>query len=347
MIPLNEPIMTSEMKKAALDVLSSEKLVLGESVFKFEENFAKYIGVDHAVSCSSGTMALWLILQSMPQVKKIVIPANTFHTMASVAKLQNIEIEFCDVAFDACMPKRKTKPNEYLLATHLYGNYCSAAKCERVIEDCSQAAGLSHSGRRAGSFGEAGFFSLYTTKNLTCGGDGGIITTNNAEIADKCRSLANCGRMPGKDSNEHLVAGITSRLNTVNAAIANIQLKYLDNWNLHRMFVRSWYAENLRTLRPTFHPSIISDGVCHQMVMYVNGSRDELRQFLRKNNVETGIHYPVPLHKQVPFYQPNLELPIAEELSEHIVSLPISPRLSKRKVKHVCNLIAKWRSEYD
>ncbi|RLF42952.1 MAG: hypothetical protein DRN17_07020, partial [Thermoplasmata archaeon] len=148
MISLNEPVWDREMQKAALDALNNEKYVLGESVFKFEEEFAKYIGVDYAVSCSSGTMAEWLLLQAI-KPKTVVVPDNTFHTVASVVRLQRRKLQLEDVnERNACMENvALNKPGKTcVIATHLYGNLCKIkVHTEKVslIEDCSQAAGLS------------------------------------------------------------------------------------------------------------------------------------------------------------------------------------------------------------
>ena len=332
MIALNQPMYNKEMEEVALEALRNEKYVLGESVYKFEEEFADYIGVDYAVSCSSGTMAFWLILNSL-KVKDVMIPTNTFHTVASVVKMLGKELMFADVRLDdACM---NWIPKEALgVATHLYGNFCNVAHSKYdVIEDCSQAAGLSYRKQKAGSFGKAGFFSLYTTKNLSCLGDGGIITTNDMELANEIGMIADCGR---NHKGEHVRMGITSRLNTVNAAIARVQLKHLDKWNLRRVALRDRYKERLPE-----EIEVLSNGVTHQMVIRVEG-RDELAKYLEQNGIETGVHYRVPLHIQKPFYKKGVSLPNSEVLCDEVLSLPISPKLMFEEVDFVCEVIRGW-----
>lgn len=343
MIPLNQPVWNKEMQKAALNALNNEKYVLGESVFKFEEEFAKYIGVDYAIGCSSGTMAEWLLLQAI-KPKTVVVPDNTFHTVASVVRLQRRQLQLGDVdEQNACMESvtfGKTGKT-CVIATHLYGNLCKTvthdyAKKVLFIEDCSQAAGLNFKEKKkAGSVGFAGFFSLYTTKNLSCLGDGGIITTNDKKLAKTVRSIGNCGRDLDR---RHIQLGITSRLNTVNAAIARVQLKYLDKWNLHRQKLRDLYAKNL----PPTH--ILSQGVCYQMVIRLNdaSSRLNFMNFLKERGIQTSIHYPTPIHLQKPFRKIKAHCPIAEDLSNRIVSLPMSPKLTKKEVLKVCESIWDW-----
>ena len=332
MIALNIPIYNFEMRKAALEALSNEKYVLGESVYKFEENFAKYIGVDYAISCSSGTMAFWLILNIL-KAKKVIVPANSFHTVASVVKMLGKELIFADVRQDdACMDWIPQK--ELAVATHLYGNFCDVAHSKYdVIEDCSQAAGLSYGKQKAGSFGEAGFFSLYTTKNLSCLGDGGIVTTNDTQLANEIGMVANCGR---NHKGEHVRLGITSRLNTVNAAIARVQLKHLDEWNQRRMALRDRYVEKLPP-----EIKVITNGVAHQMVIRVEG-RDKLAKYLEQNGIETGVHYRVPLHMQEPFYKKGVSLPHTEVLCDEILSLPISPSLMFNEVDFITEKVGEW-----
>ena len=333
MIALNMPMYNSEMKKAALEALSNEKYVLGESVYKFEEEFAKYIGVDYAVSCSSGTMAFWLILNSL-KTKKVTVPANTFHTVASVVKLQKKQLVFGDVNLkDACLYKEA--PLGVTIATHLYGNFCEVAYYEGadIIEDCSQSAGLSYGRQKAGSFGKAGFFSLYTTKNLSCLGDGGIITTDDTQLANEIDMVADCGR---NHKGEHVRMGITSRLNTVNAAIALVQLKHLDEWNRKRMELRDRYNKGLPE-----EIKVLSNGVVHQMVIRVK-KRDELAKYLKQNGIGTGVHYRVPLHMQGPFYKKGVLLPHSEVLCEEILSLPISPSLTFGEVDFIAEKVGEF-----
>jgi len=331
-IALNTPMYNKEIEEAALGALRNERYVLGESVWKFEEAFAKYIGVDYAISCSSGTMAFWLILNSL-KAKKVLVPSLTFHTVASVVKLLRRELVFGDVNLgDACL--YKSIPDGLSVATHLYGNFCNVAHLkEGVVEDCSQAAGLEWRGKKAGSFGNAGFFSLYTTKNLSCLGDGGVITTDDEKLAKEARMIGDCGR---NSEGEHVRVGITSRLNTVNAAIALVQLKHLDEWNQKRMALRDRYMEKLPP-----EVKVLSNGVVHQMVARVKG-RDKLAKYLRQNGIETGIHYKVPLHMQKPLYRKGLTLPNAEVLCGEVLSLPISPSLTFREVDYVCEKVNEW-----
>ena len=332
-IALNAPMYSKEMEGAALNALRNEKYVLGKSVYKFEEEFAKYIGVDYAVSCSSGTMAFWLILNSL-KVKEVMIPALSFHTMASAVKLQRKKLIFGDVNLrDACI--YGSSKSGLTVATHLYGNFCDLEydRIPLVVEDASQAAGLSYAGKKAGSFGKAAFFSLYTTKNLSCLGDGGIITTNDTQLANEIAMIADCGR---NHKGEHVRMGITSRLNTVNAAIARVQLKHLDEWNQKRMALRDRYVEKLSQ-----EVKVLSNGVVHQMVIRIEG-RDKLAKHLKQNGIETGVHYRIPLHMQEPFYRKDLCLPNAEVLCDEILSLPISSSLTFEEVDFVCEVVGEW-----
>ena len=362
MIVLNMPMYNKEIEEAALEALRNEKYVLGESVYKFEEEFAKYIGVDYAVSCSSGTMAFWLILNSL-KAKKVMVPANTFHTVASVVKMLGKELIFGDVNMeDGCMTDviMKESGKYCLVPTHLYGNFCDTAyrsieeyelsltgsnsdmwrtKDVLLIEDCSQAAGLEFEGIKAGSWGKAGFFSLYTTKNLSCLGDGGIVTTDDVQLANEIDMIADCGR---NHRGKHVRMGITSRLNTVNAAIARVQLKHLDEWNQRRMALRDRYTERLPS-----EVKVLSNGVAHQMVIRVEQrhmlhERDKLAKYLEQSGIETGVHYRVPLHMQEPFYRKDLVLPNAKVLCNEVLSLPISPSLMFNEVDFIAEKVGEF-----
>lgn len=349
-IPLAKPIITDKMKEAAIYALQNEFLVMGESIYKFEEEFARYIGTKYAVAVNSGTFALASSLIAVgieKSVKILTTPMSFIATANSVIHAGGIpvfsEIENDTGNMDPNLIKDKSKDIKGIIPVHLYGNPCNMDKIMNfkeeglfVIEDACQAHGTLYKGRKAGSFGDLGCFSFYSVKNMTVGGDGGMVTTNNEENTEKIRILRDCGRI---SKYEHCMIGYTARLNTVNAAIGRVQLKHLDEWNEKRGLAARVYQKNLPKellLREN------GDSVHHIFAMR-SKRRDELIQHLKENGIETGIHYPIPIHLQ-PIYKKLFgyregDYPISEQFSMEVVSLPMFPEITKDEVKFVCEKI--------
>ena len=242
-IPFFVPELTKDMENAAIDALRNEKFVMGESVFKFEEEFARYTGTKFAISVNSGNAALQLSLISLgiTEKSKVITSTNSFVASANCILMTGAKPVLCDINYDDGNIDIKTtneKP-EAIIPVHIYGNPCDFDSIKSVsethkapiIEDACQAHGAIFDHKKVGSIGDVGCFSFYPTKNMTVGGDGGMVTTNNEEIKKRIDSLRDNGR---RTRTEHDKLGFTMRLNTVSAAIGRIQLQTLDEKNKRR-----------------------------------------------------------------------------------------------------------------
>ena len=360
-IPLAMPQFDKEMAEAAMNALQNERYVLGESVCKFEDEFARYVGAKHAVSTSSGTNALQIAFLALGIKKSDEVVTSAFSFVASANSVFHAggTPVFADIdakTFNVDLKKVKGrigKRTKALLPVHLYGYPCNMSEILdlakdhglKVVEDACQAHGAEYAGRKTGSIGDVGCFSFYPSKNMTVCGDGGMITTDDDDVAKLAAKLRDCGR---KSQYEHDVVGYTSRLNTVNAAIGRVQLKRLDEWNRKRRKVASFYDEMLSdvdgvTLPPKGDSRVVP--VYHLYVIRTK-RRDELKDWLKKFGVHCGVHYPLPIPLQ-PIYRQLFgykigEFPVSELASETCLSLPIYPDLSKDQVKYICGKVQEF-----
>lgn len=355
-IPLARPIITDEMVEAAADALRNEFLVMGESVHKFEEEFASYCGVERAISVNNGTMALQIALvatgigpgdEVLTSPMSFIATANAIHHTGARPVFSDVDAKTKLLgAGDA----PKTSP-QAVLPVHLYGTPCDMAAIKDaypetpIIEDACQAHGALIGTRRAGSLGDIGCFSFYTTKNMTVGGDGGMITTDDEDLAETIRSIRDCGR----DSKYlHGRFGHTARLNTANAAFGRIQLTHLDAWNERRRAIAARYDQAFSDL-PWLERPTAPDGSTSVHHLYTVGvsDRDAFQEALQSRGIQTGNHYPIPIHLQPPYrdhygYAPG-QYPNAESWAERTVSLPLHPAMSDEDVDHVIAAVQEHR----
>jgi perosamine synthetase len=359
-IPLARPEMTDEMISAATQALKNERLVLGESVFKFEEAFARYTGVKHAISVSSGTDALQLAFIALGiEGKDVVTSPLSFIATANSVLQANGTPKFADSSLSdnnldpALIKGAMTDRTAALLPVHLFGHPCRMSelieiaqdKDVKVVEDACQAHGAVFDGKKAGSIGDVGCFSFYPTKNMTVGGDGGMVTTNDTDLAKLIAKLRDCGRL---SRYVHDVVGYTSRLNSANAAIGLVQLKYLDRWNERRRAIAGKYNELLKDIPEVGLPPREGKGIVPVFHLYAIHCqrRDELEKALISAGVECGVHYPVPIHMQ-PIYRKMYgfnggEFPVSERLSQQLLSLPIFPSMRDDQIKRVADEVAQF-----
>ena len=346
MIPFFVPEFTKDMENAAINALRNEKFVMGESVAKFEEEFARYIGTKYAISVNSGNSALQLSLLSLniAEESKVITSTNSFIASANCILMTGSKPILCDINYDdGNMDIKSTneKPDA-IIPVHIYGNPCDLESIKNVsetykvpiIEDACQAHGAVYEQKKVGSLGDVGCFSFYPTKNMTVCGDGGMVTTNNEEIKNEIESLRDNGR---KTRTEHDKLGFTMRLNTVSAAIGRVQLETLENKNKRRREIVSLYKKFLN------EDCILSENpkgmsVYHQIVLK-HKKRDEIFSHLSKNNIGIAIHYPIPIHRQPLYKNLGYNLPISEKFSNEVVSLPSYPGLEDRDVKVICEKI--------
>lgn len=342
-----------ELLNSIEDTLKSGRYILGNNVKDFEKSFAKYLGTKYCIGVANGLEALQISLMSMRigAGDEVITVSNT--AVATVLAIVNTGAKpvFVDVDeyfhIDATKIEEKiNNKTKAIIPVHLYGQAASMeailkiAKRHnlRVIEDACQAHGAEYKGRKAGSFGDAGCFSFYPTKNLGAYGDAGAISTNSSAIYEKCLMLRNYGQ---KNRYEHEVRGINSRLDEIQAAILNTKLKRL-NWLVKRRnIIAKIYMRNLKEVKQVMLPKI-RDNNFHSFHLFVIEveNRDKLQEYLTKHGVETIIHYPIPVHKQKPFIEySRVNLPKTEEASKKILTLPSNPFLIDDEVNRVCFLI--------
>ena len=350
-IPFFVQEFTDEMEEAAIHALRNESFVGGESVSKFEEEFAKYTGTKYAVSVSSGNSALQISLMALGigdnDDDKVVTPTNSFIASANCIRMTNAEPILTDIDPDDgeididSLPRTKV---DAIIPVHIYGNPCNFDSIKSfaqeqnipIIEDACQAHGAEYKGKKVGSLGDVGCFSFYPTKNMTVGGDGGMTTTDNEEIASRIKSIRDNGR---KTKNEFDKLGFTMRLNTVNAAIGRVQLRHLDEKTARRREIVSIYRKNLA--QDCILPEN-KDGksVYHQIVIK-HQKRDEIRKELTDSDIGSAIYYETPIHKQPIYQEFEYTLPMSEIFSKKIISLPSYPQLTDGQVLEICDHVNK------
>jgi perosamine synthetase len=355
-ILLANPILDQEMVNAVMTALQNEKFVMGESVFKFEEEFAKFCEVKRAVSTSSGTSALQLSLQALgiDHSDEVLTTPLSFIATANSAYNAGATPVFADIdskTFNLSPSRAKEQLSnkvKAVLPVHLYGypadmdSIFEVAENRVVVEDCCQAHGAKYKGKSVGSLGAVGCFSFYSAKNMTVGGDGGMAVTNNEELADKIAKLRDCGRV---SHYEHDVIGVTARLNSVNAAIGRVQLRRLKEWNDKRRSIAAQYNRLLSDIPEVRLPPPENSEISPVYHLYVikTPRRDELKQHLEKNGIQCGIHYPIPIHLQ-PIYRKLYgykegDFPESESAAKQVLSLPMHPRLESAQVEEVSKAI--------
>jgi dTDP-4-amino-4,6-dideoxygalactose transaminase len=342
-------------------VLSKGDFILGEELKNFENNFAKYIGVKYAIGVNSGTDALFLSLLSLGIKKgdEVIVPSFTYMATALAVSFTKAIPVFVDIEPDTyCIDpedveKKISKKTKAIIVVHLYGHPVNmneilklAKKYNlKIIEDCAQAHGAKWqmAGGRwqmVGAMGDLGCFSFYPTKNLGCYGDGGMIVTNSKKLYQRLLMLRDYGRI---SKYVHKEIGYNSRLDTLQAQILNLKLKYLDKWNERRRELAKYYNSLLRNLDNV----VISKekkGYKHVYHLYVIRvkKRDYILKQLVKNKIQVLIHYPLPCHLQ-PVYKNSSykrgSLPISENISKEVLSLPLYPFLKKEEIERVVSIL--------
>jgi len=347
-IPFFVQEFTSEMEEAAIHALRNESFVGGESVSKFEEEFAEYTGVKHAVSVSSGNSALQISLMALgiADNSKVVTPTNSFIASANCIRMTNAhpilaDIDLKDGGIDV---SGITQSVDAIIPVHIYGNPCNFDSVKAfaeeqkipIIEDACQAHGAVYKNRKVGSLSDVGCFSFYPTKNMTVGGDGGMTTTNNEEIAQKISSIRDNGR---KTKNEFDKLGFTMRLNTVNAAIGRIQLKHLDEKNSRRREIVSIYKKNL--VEDCILPENENGKSVYHQIVIRHSKRNEIRKGLADNDIGSAIYYETPIHLQPIYQEYGYKLPNSEKFSKEVMSLPSYPLLTDEQILVICEHVNK------
>lgn len=354
MIPIAKPILGKDEEKAILEVLASGQLVQGPKVHEFEARFADLCGVDYAVATSSGTTALHIAMlaHEIGASDEVITSPFSFIASANCVLYVGGHPVFVDIEPDfftidpAKIESRITPKTKAIIPVHLYGQACDmdaivdiAQKHHlAIIQDACQAHGTTYKGSPIGSFGTA-CYSLYATKNMMSI-EGGMLVTNDPQIAERARLLRNHG---SPKTYQHVLLGYNMRLTDLAAAIGLVQLEKLKGWNSIRRANAAYLSEKLSKLPGVITPKIRADAehVFHQYTIRIP-DRDNAAQKLREKGVGVGIHYPTPIHKQ-PLYQ-DLGfcdvLPVAEEASREVLSLPIHPSLTREDLDFIIQAVA-------
>ena len=339
---------TDEMEEAAINALRNESFVGGESVSKFEEEFARYVDTKYAISVNSGNSALQISLMALgiSNNSKVATPTNSFIASANCIRMTNAQPILTDIdARDGGIDVNSiTEKVDAIIPVHIYGNPCDFDSVKAfaedghipIIEDACQAHGATYKNKKVGSLSDVGCFSFYPTKNMTVGGDGGMCTTNNEVIADKIRSIRDNGR---KTKNEFDKLGFTMRLNTINAAIGRIQLKHLDEKNSRRREIVSIYKENL--IEDCILPENENGKSVYHQIVIQHENRDKIREELTNNDIGSAIYYEKPIHLQPLYLEYDYKLPNSEKFAKEVLSLPSYPSLTNDQLLEVCEHVNK------
>lgn len=348
-----------EVDEAISKVLDSGSFILGENVEIFEREFARYCGVNYGVGVASGSDALILPIKALgiSEGDEVITVANTFVSTVDAilhcrAKPVLVDIDQETYTMDPSKVKEAiTEKTKAIIPVHLYGHPADMDPlieiAEKyglyVVEDACQAHGAEYKGRRVGSFGDLACFSFYPSKNLGAFGDGGIIVTDNEEIASKVKMLRNYGQ---KKKYHHVFVGYNSRLDDLQAAILRVKLKYLDRWNEMRRKNARQYDELLKEVVGVKTPT--EREVCkHVYYIYVIRckDRDKLRIWLDSKGISTGIHYPIPIHLQEAYrniIHVKGKLKITEKYANEILSLPMFPELREDEINYISKSIMEF-----
>ena len=356
MIPIAKPIIADDEIDEVVKVLRSGFIAQGPKVAEFEEKFAEYLGVKHAVAVSSGTTALHLALLAAgigPNDEVITTPFTFAATGNSVLHVgaKPVFIDIDNKTYNLNpenIENAITDKTKAVMPVHLYGQPAEMDTIKQiaedhdliVIEDAAQAHGAVYKGKKAGSLGDMGCFSFYPTKNMTTS-EGGIITTENEEMAEKARVLRSHGE---SERYTHVVLGYNFRMTDIAAAIGIVQLKKLDKFNEKRIANAKYLTERIDKINGITAPFVSADvkHVYHQYTIRVGKSRrNELMEFLNSRGIGTGIHYPKPIYKQKLYKELGFSAscPEAEAASSEVLSLPVHPSLEKNDLEKIVSVL--------
>lgn len=342
-----------EIKQAVNKVIDSGWYLLGNEVKDFEKKFSTFCGVEHTIGVANGLDALRLILRSyiemgfMAYGDEVIVPANTY--IASILAITENQLKpvlvepsiFTYNIDDSKIEAAITPRTKAIMIVHLYGlcafnerirNICKKYNL-KLIEDNAQAQGALYEGFRTGSLGDASGTSFYPGKNLGAFGDAGAVTTNDPNLADAVRKLANYG---SKVKYEHEYAGLNSRMDEIQAAILNVKLKYLDEDTKRRRAIARRYLRMITNPKIVLPSVLLEENHVWHLFTVRTSFRDKLQKYLSENDIQTVIHYPTPPHRQKAYKCLNhLSFPITEKIHNEILSLPISPVLTDREVNKI------------
>lgn len=350
-----------EIDSAIEEVLTSTAFIQGSQVQTFAKALGQYVGSEYVITCGNGTDALQIAMMALGFVAgdEVILPVHTYVATAEVIAMLGLVPVFVDVKadsfnIDASLIEAKiTARTRAIVPVHLYGQCAdmehlveiAARNGLHIIEDAAQSIGAVYtfsdgSQKFAGTMGIIGTTSFFPSKNLGCFGDGGAIFTSDPELAERIQMIANHGQ---KKKYHHEIIGINSRLDTIQAAILNVKLRYLQDYTLRRQEVASKYDLALGHVDDIAIPfrCSYSSHVFHQYTIKVD-RRDELKDYLGAKGIPTMIYYPIPLHKQLAYTRYHIEstgFPIAERLSNSVLALPIHTEMTEEQTEFISKII--------
>lgn len=340
----------NEFEEAALRVLRSGWYILGQEVSRFEEEFASYCGSEYCVGLASGLDALWLAFRvlGVGEGDEVIVQGNTYIASVMGISINNATPVFVEpdeyYGLDADRIEEKiTDRTKAVLAVHLYGHPCNMEKISEIcrkhnlflVEDCAQSHGAYYKDKMTGTFGDIGCFSFYPSKNLGAFGDGGAIITNSEKIADDMKMYRNYG---SKKRYYNDVVGANSRLDEIQAALLSVRLKHLDELKEERKNLAERYLkgiQNDKIILPSVRDN--TSPVWHQFVVRCN-DRDALIEYLKKNEIGTIIHYPIPPHMSKAYEYLGLKkgcLPVTEKYADTVLSVPFYNGMTEEEQERV------------
>ncbi|MGB5920018.1 DegT/DnrJ/EryC1/StrS family aminotransferase [Arcobacter sp.] len=344
-----------EIDETIRNVIESSAFIGSKYVNNFEKEFALYQQTKYCIGVANGTDALEIAIEGLDLEKnsEIIVPANSFISSSEAITRTGHKVVFCDcdknnytISIESIKAKI-TKDTTAIVVVHLYGHPCDMDEILniakeydlKVIEDCAQAHGAQYKGKRVGAIGDIGTFSFYPGKNLGAYGDGGAIVTNSEELAKKCKMIANHGRI---EKYNHEFEGRNSRLDGLQAAVLSVKLNYLDKWTNKRIENANYYLKNLKNIKKVILPKREdwAKQVYHLFVIRTE-KRDELRQYLKDNGIQSGIHYPIALPKLKAYKNINQENEdfFANQYDAQLLSLPIGEHLQIEDINKIINFI--------
>ncbi|WP_198003726.1 DegT/DnrJ/EryC1/StrS family aminotransferase [Methanococcoides burtonii] len=343
-----------DIKRAVEQVLDSGRFIKGEQLRLLEQEFADFCNAKNAVGVSSGTSAILLTMMALGIGKgdEIIVPSHTFIASASPAKFLGATPVYVDIDPDTYtvdpnkIEEAITENTKAIIAVHLYGhpadmnsiNDIASKYGIPVVEDSCQAHAAKYKGKRTGALGDIAVFSFFPSKNMTVAGDGGIAVTNNEELAEKIAMLRDHGRNNKYTSD---LLGLNLRLSEIPAAIGRQQLSHLSDWTDKRRQAAARYNELLRGVVETPFEAQWATHAYHLYVIQTE-ARDDLAKYLNDNGISTGIHYPVPVHRQPCMEAGKVTLPVTDKVVDRILSLPMHPQLTDEQIKFVAEKIQEW-----
>lgn len=356
--PMHKEIQEEILSKFK-EVYEKNWFIQGEEVKKFEEEFAAFCDTKYCIGCGNGLDALYLILRGydIKEGDEVIVPSNTYIATALAVSYTGAKPVFVEPDINTynidpkLIEKAITKKTKAIMAVHLYGQPADMDEINniakkynlKVIEDSAQAHGSLYKGKKVGSLAHASGFSFYPGKNLGALGDAGAVVTNDKELGDKIRAIANYG---SDKKYNHIYKGTNSRLDEVQAAFLRIKLRNLDKWNEERIKIAKKYNDGINN--PNIIKPLEADYAKHVWHLFVvkTQKRDEFQQYLNANGIGTTIHYPIPMHLQGAYEELKISkgtLPLAEEIADEVISLPVWYGMKDEEINYVIDRVNSWR----